>query len=88
MQPPQLIHVSLLGYSHRLVGVSDPAKVFFIGKILKGYGKLARALTQIYLSHYIFSTKLCRSLPLYHAPYIKVACLKQRAQFHSADFCE
>lgn len=33
-------YVSALGYSHRLAGVSDPTKVFFILEMLKGYGKV------------------------------------------------
>ena len=37
-------YVSALGYSHRLAGVSDPTKVFFIGEMLKGYGKTGSRL--------------------------------------------
>lgn len=32
-------YVSALGYIHRLAGVADPTKVFFIMEMLKGYGK-------------------------------------------------
>ena len=32
--------VSALGYSHRLAGVHDPTKVFWVIEMLKGYGKL------------------------------------------------
>lgn len=28
------------GYMHRLAGVADPTKVFFIMELLKGYGKV------------------------------------------------
>lgn len=34
-------YVSALGYSHRLAGVSDRTKVFWVVEMLKGYGKLA-----------------------------------------------
>ena len=37
-------YVSALGYSHRLAGVSDPTKVFFIGEMLKGHGKTGSRL--------------------------------------------
>lgn len=33
-------YVSALGYCHRLAGVSDPTKVFWVLEMLKGYGKL------------------------------------------------
>ena len=33
-------YVSALGYWHRLAGVPDPTKVFFIQEMLKGYGKV------------------------------------------------
>ena len=33
-------YVSALGYCHRLAGVNDPTKVFWIVEMLKGYGKL------------------------------------------------
>ena len=33
-------YVSVLGYCHRLAGVTDPTKVFWIIEMLKGYGKL------------------------------------------------
>ena len=33
-------YVSALGYIHRLAGVDDPTKVFFIMEMLKGYGKV------------------------------------------------
>ena len=33
-------YVSAIGYSHRLLGFSDPTKVFFINQMIKGYGKL------------------------------------------------
>jgi hypothetical protein len=32
-------YISALGYSHRLAGVPDPTKAFFILEMLKGYGK-------------------------------------------------
>lgn len=35
-------YVSALGYSHRLAGVPDPSKVFFIAELLKGYGKVGK----------------------------------------------
>ena len=37
----QHLHISVLGYSHRLAGVHDPTKVFWVIEMLKGYGKLA-----------------------------------------------
>ncbi len=33
-------YVSALGYCHRLAGVHDPTKVFWVIEMLKGYGKL------------------------------------------------
>lgn len=33
-------YVSALGYCHRLAGVNDPTKVFWVLEMLKGYGKL------------------------------------------------
>ena len=35
-------YVSVLGYIHRLAGVADPTRVFFITEMLKGYGKVSR----------------------------------------------
>ena len=37
-------YVSALGYSHRLMGVPDPTKVFYVIQMLKGYGKLGHCL--------------------------------------------
>ena len=37
-------YVSALGYSHRLAGVSDPTKTFFITEMLKGYNKIGSRL--------------------------------------------
>lgn len=37
-------YVSALGYVHRLAGVADPTKVFFIQEMLKGYGKVGARL--------------------------------------------
>ena len=37
-------YVSALGYIHRLAGVADPTKVFFIMEMLKGYGKVRAGL--------------------------------------------
>lgn len=34
-------YVSALSYSHKLFGLPDPSKVFFIVQMLKGYGKLS-----------------------------------------------
>ena len=33
-------YISALSYSHKLLGLPDPTKVFFIIQMLKGYGKL------------------------------------------------
>lgn len=33
-------YVSALGYCHKLSGVDDPTKVFFVMQMLRGYGKL------------------------------------------------
>ncbi len=35
---------TMLGYSHRLVGVHDPTTVFWVKEMLKGYGKLGSRL--------------------------------------------
>ena len=37
-------YISALGYSHRLAGVHDPTKVFWVIEMLKGYGKLGSRL--------------------------------------------
>ena len=34
-------YVSALCYCHRLAGVNDPTKVFWVLEMLKGYGKLS-----------------------------------------------
>ena len=33
-------YISALGYSHKLMGFSDPTKVFYVSQMLKGYGKI------------------------------------------------
>ena len=33
-------YVSAIGYSHKLAGLHDPTKSFFINQMLKGYGKI------------------------------------------------
>ena len=33
-------YISALGYCHKLMGLSDPYKVFYISQMLKGYGKV------------------------------------------------
>jgi len=33
-------YVSAIGYSHKLSGLPDPTKIFFINQMLKGYGKI------------------------------------------------
>ena len=37
-------YVSALGYGHRLAGVHDPTKFFWMIEMLKGYGKLGSRL--------------------------------------------
>ena len=37
-------YVSALGYFHRLAGLWDPAKTFYITEMLKGYGKIGYKL--------------------------------------------
>ena len=37
-------HVSALGYYHRLAGLKDPTKTFYITEMLKGYGRINRTL--------------------------------------------
>ena len=37
-------YVSALSYSHKLFGLSDPTKTFFIVQMLKGYGKLGTSV--------------------------------------------
>ena len=43
---PSTVHtyVSALGYCHKLSGLADPTKVFFVIQMLKGYGKLGSRL--------------------------------------------
>ena len=33
-------YISALGYCHKLMGLSDPSKVFYVSQILKGHGKV------------------------------------------------
>ena len=33
-------YISALGYCHKLMGLSDPYKVFYVSQMLKGYGKV------------------------------------------------
>ena len=33
-------YISALGYCHKLMGLSDPSKVFYVSRMLKGYGKV------------------------------------------------
>lgn len=49
-------YVSALGYLHKLSGVADPTKVFYINQMLKGYVKLGSRL----------DTRLPITLPLLH----------------------
>ena len=37
-------YVSALGYYHRLAGLKDPTKTFYITEMLKGYGRINRTL--------------------------------------------
>ena len=37
-------YVSALGYFHRLAGLQDPTKTFYIVEMLKGYGKIGYRL--------------------------------------------
>ena len=37
-------YVSALGYFHRLAGLRDPTKTFYIIEMLKGYGKIGYKL--------------------------------------------
>ena len=37
-------YVSALGYFHRLAGLRDPTKTFYIIEMLKGYGKIGHKL--------------------------------------------
>ena len=37
-------YVSSRGYYHRLAGLEDPTKTFYIIEMLKGYGKISRQL--------------------------------------------
>ena len=37
-------YVSALGYFHRLAGLQDPTKTFYIIEMLKGYGKIGYKL--------------------------------------------
>lgn len=49
-------YVSAIGYSHKLYGLPNPAKVFFILQMLKGYGKVGFRL----------DTRLPITLPILH----------------------
>ena len=40
-------NVSALGYYHRLAGLRDPTKTFYIREMLKGYGKISHKLDTI-----------------------------------------
>ena len=40
-------YVFALGYYHRLAGVPDPTKVFWVLEMLKGYGKLGSRWTHV-----------------------------------------
>ena len=37
-------YISALGYCHKLMGLSDPSKVFSVSQMLKGYGKVGFCL--------------------------------------------
>ena len=37
-------YISALGYCHKLMGLSDPSKVFYVSQMLKGYGKVGFCL--------------------------------------------
>ena len=55
-------YVSALGYRHRLAGVTDPTKVFWIIEMLKGYGKLSsRAHTRLPITLPILRNVLTRT---------------------------
>ena len=38
------LNVSAIGYYHRLAGLKDPTKTFYIIEMLKGYGKISHQL--------------------------------------------
>ena len=43
-------NVSAFGYMHRMAGVADPTRVFFIMEMLEGYGKVSTRLTHNFRS--------------------------------------
>ena len=61
-------YVSALGYCHKLSGLADPTKVFFVLQMLKGYNKLGSRLDSrlpitLPILHRLLeaTTHLCRS---------------------------
>lgn len=55
---PSTVHtyISAIGYSHKLLGFSDPSKIFYISQMLKGYSKIGFRL----------DSRLPISLPILH----------------------
>ena len=57
-------YVSELGYIHRLAGVADPTRIFFIMEMMKGYGKVrARLDTRLPISVSILE-RMCANCTL------------------------
>ena len=64
-------YISALGYSHRLAGVHDPTKVFWVIEMLKGYGKLGSRL----------DTRMPKTLPILRP------ILQQTLTICGSDYC-
>ena len=63
-------YVSALGYCHKLSGLSDPTKVFFIVQMLKGYGKLGSRLdSRLPITLPILHRLLDSAVQFCHTPY-------------------
>ncbi len=73
-------YVSALGYCHRLMGLPDPSKVFWVMEMLKGYRKMGLRIDSrlpITLPILLISTKLFRlcvlmsTMPFYSRPCVQ-----------------
>lgn len=72
-------YISAISYSHKLFGLSDPSKVFFITQMLKGYGKLStqvdvRLPITLPILHRILSLGPELSLPAYELCLFNAMC--------------
>jgi len=79
-------YVSALGYSHRLAGVLDPTKVFFILEMLKGYRKVDPRFDAIPIPIPIL-TKIFSCVPAFWTPTTFPLCLKLCELWLFMPFC-